>query len=171
LLESADKTYIENAERRYIAFAKRMKFNLTNATSGGQGIQEYKHKPETIERLRKLNSGKNNPQWGKTPSKETRAKQRKALKGKPRPRPKDYKGWKRRISKNHADVSGKNNPMFGKPAPTRKRTIQYDLNGNKIAEFASATAAAKAINLSRVTISNCASGYSSTAGGFVWKYE
>lgn len=148
-----------------------MDFNLTNATSGGQGMWGYKHKPESIERLRKLNTGKNNPRWGKSPSKETREKQRKALKGKPRPRPKDYEGWKRKISKNHANVSGKNNPMFNKPVPTRKKTIQYDLNGNKIAEFASATAAAKVIGLSRARISHCASGCSPKAGGFLWKYE
>lgn len=171
LLESAEKSNIEAAERQYISFAKRLGFNLTNSTSGGQGMLDYQHKPETIKRLRRLNSGKGNPNWNKSPSEETRAKQRKALKGKPRPRPKDYEGWRRRISENHADVSGANNPMYNKPSPTRKKIAQYTLEGVKIAEYPSATAAARAIGLSRVTVSNCASGRSPSAGGFKWIYD
>lgn len=158
-------------EIKYISWCRQIGIKLCNNTDGGDGGTGRRLSQTQKEHLRKVNTGKNNPQWGKTPSEKTREKQRAALKGKSRPRAQNYNLWKRRISENHADVSGEKNPMFGKPAPTRKKTIQYDLHNNKIAEFPSATAAAKAIGLARVTISLCASGKIPTAGGFAWKYE
>lgn len=52
-----------------------------------------------------------------------------------------------------------------------KAVIQYDLEGNKIAEFESCAAAAKATGGSSDGISLVARGKQRTSGGFIWKFK
>ncbi len=49
--------------------------------------------------------------------------------------------------------------------------LQYDLSGNFIKEYKSATEAAKLLNIRNVPISNCLRGRSKTSYGFIWKYK
>ena len=51
-----------------------------------------------------------------------------------------------------------------------RRVSQYDLLGNKLAEYASLTAASKITNIEADAISHCCRGVSKTSGGYVWKY-
>ena len=57
-----------------------------------------------------------------------------------------------------------------KPAPGNRRIGQYDDEMNLIAEYDSATLAAKAVGSNRTSIRNCANGKQKHAGGFVWRY-
>lgn len=53
-----------------------------NLATGGKVNRGWKHSDETKEKMRLNNLGENNPNYGKSPSKETREKISKALKGK-----------------------------------------------------------------------------------------
>ena len=57
-----------------------------------------------------------------------------------------------------------------KPAPGNRRIGQYDDEMNLIAEYDSATVAAKAVGSNRTSIRNCANGKQKHAGGFIWRY-
>ncbi len=57
-----------------------------------------------------------------------------------------------------------------KPAPGNRRIGQYDDQMNLIAEYDSATVAAKAVGSNRTSIRDCANGKQKHAGGYVWRY-
>ena len=57
-----------------------------------------------------------------------------------------------------------------KPAPGNRRIGQYDDQMNLIAEYDSATIAAKAVGSNRTSIRDCANGKQKHAGGYVWRY-
>jgi hypothetical protein len=48
---------------------------------------------------------------------------------------------------------------------------QYDLEGNFIKEWQSATIAAKEINLHPTSIRHCVQGKTKTSGGYIWKAQ
>jgi hypothetical protein len=52
-----------------------------------------------------------------------------------------------------------------------KPIYQYDLNGNFIKEWRSATIAAKELNTFQSTINNALTNYAKTALGYMWKYD
>lgn len=68
--------------------------NGYNCESGG--LTNKEHSQETIERLRQLNLGKNNPNYGKTMSKETRLKLSQSHKNIPH-----SKEWTEKVAKAH----------------------------------------------------------------------
>ena len=57
-----------------------------------------------------------------------------------------------------------------KAAPGNRRIGQYDDDMNLIAEYDSATLAAKAVGSNRTSIRDCANGKQKHAGGFIWRY-
>ena len=61
---------------------------------------------------------------------------------------------------------------YKRPYKTRKGkiTLQYDLNGNLIKEWANAKTASKELNLDHVSITRCCTGKQLTSQGFIWKY-
>lgn len=62
-------------------------------------------------------------------------------------------------------------PYRAKYQDTRKKIKQYDLQGNFIAEYESASAAARAINGYQGSISSACKGYQKSACGYLWRYE
>jgi group I intron endonuclease len=52
-----------------------------------------------------------------------------------------------------------------------KRVIQYSLGGERIAAFDSVGCASRTLGIGYSSITQCARGCSTRAGGFVWKYE
>ena len=52
-----------------------------------------------------------------------------------------------------------------------RKTIQYDLQGNFIKEWESATEAANQLNIHVSNISKCCSGELKKTGGYVWQYK
>lgn len=180
-------------EKKYISWAKRIGFSIVNQIDGGTGHRGLvsegtrlklsqagrgrRVRPDVIEKLREANRGFNNPQFGKSPSRETRAKQRKALVGKKNPGlldPIKKEIWRKNITDNHADVSGVKNPMYGKSgalAPTSKKVEQRSLDGNLLAVFGSAREASRATGVPNANISRCARGLQETSNGFIWRYS
>ena len=57
-----------------------------------------------------------------------------------------------------------------KAAPGSRRIGQYDDDMNLIAEYDSATLAAKAVGSNRTSIRDCANGKQKHAGEFIWRY-
>ena len=57
-----------------------------------------------------------------------------------------------------------------KAAPGSRRIGQYDDDMNLIAEYDSATLAAKAVGSNRTSIRDCANGKQKHAGGYIWRY-
>lgn len=52
-----------------------------------------------------------------------------------------------------------------------KPIIQYDLQGNFIAEYPSVCEAARKLTIHKGNISECCIGQRKTAGGYKWKYK
>lgn len=52
-----------------------------------------------------------------------------------------------------------------------KAVIQYDIHGNKIAEFESIKLAAKHVGISHSSISECCNGITKTPKNYIWKFK
>lgn len=53
----------------------------------------------------------------------------------------------------------------------KKAVLQYDLNGNFLKEWASASDVQKKLGYKRTNITNCCNGKQKTSNGFVWRYK
>ena len=53
----------------------------------------------------------------------------------------------------------------------KNKTIQFDIDGNRLNEFNSCKEAGEYIGTSRANINHCCTGKRKTAKGYVWKYE
>lgn len=51
-----------------------------------------------------------------------------------------------------------------------KKVVQYDLNGNMVAEYSSIIEASIINNLSKNAVGNCVRGYTLTTNGYFWRY-
>lgn len=176
LLSFATEAEAQEAEKKYIAWCKQMNWKLVNATEGGEGTQGYKHSETTKSKLRELNSGSKNPQFGKSPSEETRAKQRESLLGKPNPGlldPIKKAQWQANVKAGHSDVSGERNPMFGTTGARNaksKLVIQLNMAGEKLRVFDGLRDAERQTSIRSGAISLCCNEKRQTAGGFRWKF-
>lgn len=65
--------------------------------------------------------------------------------------------------------SAKRNGFKGRPP--KKPVLQYDINGNFIAEYDGVIEAGKKCNIWRGGISSVLHGKQKTAGGYIWKYK
>ena len=134
-----------------------------NISSGGESksgttISEYQKK-----RISEASKGK-------TVSPETREKLSKA----------SYKTWSNPEYVEHMREinTGKKNPQYGKRQSDKERMmrgakpiLQYDLDGNFIAEHISCHFASEKTNISRDVISKCCKGIYKRGKGYVWKYK
>lgn len=107
---------------------------------------------------------------GRIVSKETREKLARASK----------KTWENEEHKNHMSEinKGAKNPQFGKVMTTEEKLqrgarpiLQFDQEGNQIAEFISGHSASEATGIARDSISKCCKGIFKQAGGFIWRYK
>lgn len=143
-----------------------------NLTDGGDGWLGYHHSDATKEKLSLLNSGENNPMYGKHLSEEAKQKL-------------------------HEQNLGELNPMFGKthseeakqkisqknkkPKPegfgdkirkARSKPIeQYDKEGNLIACYESSKQAGAALSYDNSSITKCCNGKLAHYKGYIWKYK
>lgn len=65
---------------------------------------------------------------------------------------------------------GIDNYHYGKPSKRRKKVYQYDLQGNFIKEWDSASDIWKKTKISQGNVSSCCRGERKTAGGYEWSY-
>ena len=69
---------------------------------------------------------------------------------------------------------GENNPLygkFGKYNPKSKAVVQYDLQGNLIAEFEGLRDAERQSGIWNQSIAACCKGKQKTAGGYIFRYK
>jgi hypothetical protein len=164
LYESDDYEFIKQKEIEFICLYGRLNKNtgcLANMTDGGDGFIGYVPSKEIIEIFVKRITGRKqskseiekriNSRKGYTHSEETKIKISKSHKGK-------------KVSKEHIEKLHK-----GQILAQSKPIDQYDLNGNFIKSWQSATVAAKEIGLHPTTIRNCVKCKIKTAGGYIWK--
>ena len=164
LFESDDYEFIKQKEIEFIKLYGRINRNtgcLANMTDGGDGFIGYIPSKEKIENFKKL-------MVGRKQSEETKKKRLESRKGYIHSEEtklkisNSHKGKK--TSKEHLEKLWK-----GQILANSKPILQYDLDGNFIKEWQSATVAAKEINLHPTSIRHCVQGKTKTSGGYVWK--
>ena len=140
ILEIVDSKNCYEKEKEWIRFYGRE--NLTNDTDGGEGVCNLS--PEGKDKI----TGKNNHNFGKTPTEET----------------------KRKMSENHADYSGENHPLFGKSRPiTTREKISLTITGTQRKNEYIGLTYRKKENSWQVRISYC--GARINLGYFIYKVE
>lgn len=164
-------------EKQYIAWSKKMGFQLTNHTKGGNNCKPYRAtSEETREKLRKANLGPNNPMWGHIPSKESRERQSHIMKGRV---PEHYKDPVRKakaiakMKQNLPDRNGKNNANWGnrgKRSRLSKTLLQLDLEGNTVATYQGLHEAARQLGFNERCIRRVITGERKKYKGFKWRY-
>lgn len=103
------------------------------------------HSAETIAKLSTAKKGKNNPNYGKQHSEETRMKISECLKG---------------ITRSEETRAKISIPV-----------LQYDKQGNFIAEYYGAKEAERQTGIDFSNITKCCRGKYKSAGGYIWKYK
>jgi hypothetical protein len=164
LFESNNYEFIKEKEKEFISLYGRINTNtgtLANMTNGGDGFIGYILSKENIENRRKRMIGKkqcvsqiqkrNKSRKGYVHSEETKLKMSNSHKGK-------------KTDKEHLLKLQK-----GQILANSKPILQYDLEGNFIKKWQSATVAAKKINLHPTSIRHCVQGKTKTSGGYIWK--
>jgi hypothetical protein len=164
LFESNDYEFIKQKEREFIKLYGRINNKtgcLANLTDGGDGTIGYIPSKQQVEEHRLYMIGRKQSEEtiqkrfksreGYKHSEETRSKISNSHKGK-------------KPSKEHLEKLYK-----GQLLANSKPIIQYDLDGNFIKEWQSATVAAAEICLHPTSIRHCVQGKTKTSGGFIWK--
>ena len=131
-----------------------------NETKGGEGTSGYKHTEQTIQHLRNINIGENNPIYGKQASAETKQKMSLSHRGKHTGGWKQTEEAKRKIG--DAERGAQN--------PRAKRVRQYDLCGRFVAEYSTLTEAAIAVCGYNQHIAHCCKGSRKQHRGYIWRY-
>ncbi len=128
-----------------------------NMKDGGDCARGWKHsekaKRKMSETKSKMYLGENNPFFGKTHSKETKEKIRKAKIGK-------------KLSKAHREKISKSN----KSHLRGKKVVQLDLEGNEIRRHKSVSESAKNIEVNISTMFKHLKGKNKTCKGYVFRY-
>ena len=164
LFESDDYEFIKQKEIEFIKLYGRINRNtgcLANMTDGGDGFIGYVPSREKIEEHRKKMFGRVQSES----EKQKRVESRKGYRHSEETRKKianSHKGKK--VSKDHIEKLHK-----GQILANSKPIEQYDLEGNFIKNWQSATIAAKELNLHPTSIRHCVQGKTKTSGGYVWK--
>jgi len=166
---------ILNEKERYYITTLKPPYNTAPGGLGHTGIQWTE---ERRIRFKELMSGKNNPNFGKPLSDETKNKLRDVLKGRVIPeevRRKTSQTMKG-IPKSEETRKRMSDSQMGRVIPKGKdskkaiRVNQYDTEGNFIKSFGSVTDAANEIGCQISGISFCLKGRIKTSAGFLWKY-
>jgi len=163
LIESDNYEFIKEKEKEFIKLYGRINNEtgiLANMTDGGDGVLGYKVSKETREKMSKIAKGRKL-------SEETIVKIVEARKGykhsEETKRKISNKKLGKSLSKEHKDKLFK-----GRDKHTNKPILQYDLEGNFIREWESATIASKVLNFNRNCIRMCVRGERKHHNNFIW---
>lgn len=143
-----------------------------NLTDGGDGWLGYHHSDVTKEKLSLLNSGENNPMYGKCHSEDAKQKLREQNIGENNPMfgRKHSEETKQQISQKNKKPKPEG---FGdKVRKARSKPIeQYDKEGNLIASYESSKQAGVILGYDNSSITKCCNGKLSHYKGYIWKYK
>ena len=134
------------------------KFNSTNPNNGYNSRTGGANSKLSEQTRQKISQSRK----GQTPSKETKDKISKALRGKNNP----WFGKKlpKEVCQKLSDaMKGINNPRC-------KKILQYDTNKNLIAIWDCMAQASEELNITQSNITKCCKGQRKSAGGFIWEY-
>lgn len=146
-----------------------------NCTDGGDGTIGWHPSEETKRKIgekakERLSDPTKHPWFGKNHSDKSKYKMSKIRKG----RPAHNKGApmseesRKKMSESHKGINvGKSNPNYGHG----KAVIQFDKNGNIIAEYKTAAEASRIIGINLGNIVDCCNGKTKTAFGYQWIYK
>jgi predicted GIY-YIG superfamily endonuclease len=166
-VNTSDKKYWESY---WIEQFKQWGFNLINKNSGGGGPLF-----QTLEAKEKYKNWRKDkkPMLGKKQSKETIKRKSDALKGKPKPEGFGDMMRKVRLGIPKPEGTGEkiSKALTGIPSKKAKTVIQYDLEGNFIAQYSNTLLAASMTNSNSSTISKVCRGIFSQTNGYKWKYK
>lgn len=143
-----------------------------NLTDGGDGWLGYHHSDATKEKLSLLNSGENNPMYGKHLSEEAKQKLREQNLGELNPM--FGKAHSEEAKQKISQKNKKSKPEgFGdKIRKARSKPIeQYDKEGNLIACYESSKQAGTVLNYDNSSITKCCNGKLAHYKGYIWKYK
>lgn len=164
LIESDDYEFIKQKEIEFIKLYGRINKDtgcLANMTDGGDGLINFI-------RTKEWSKKRSLSMTGKIQSAETIEKRKNSRKGY-----KHSEETKRKIANSHKGkkVSREHIEKLhkGQILANSKPIVQYDLEGNFIKEWQSATVAAKEIGLHPTSIRHCVQGKTNTSGGYIWK--
>jgi len=166
LFESDDYKFIKQKEIEFIELYGRINRNagcLANMTDGGDGFIGYVPSKEKIEIHRKKMTGRIQSEF----EKQKRIESKKGYKHSEETKIKIANSHKGKIvSRDHIEKLHK-----GQILANSKPIEQYDLEGNFIRSWQSATVAAKEIGLHPTSIRHCVQGKTKTSGGYIWKTQ
>lgn len=124
-----------------------------------------KHSEKSLQKMREINLGPNNPMYGKILSKEHKIKMSISLTGRnvsndTRKKMSEWqKGEKHRLF-----------GVFGKDNLKSKPIKQFDLNGNYLRDWSCAHEVQLLHNFNKKNINRCCNGSRKSAYGFIWRY-
>lgn len=133
--------------------------NGYNDTKGGSGSLEYSPSDEIREKLSLSHRGFKH-------SKESINKMKIAFKN----RSQEVESYRKKRLKEHLSSLTEEDIMT-RASKCKKPIIQYNLDGEFIREWESATDAASFYNINKVNITKCCLGKNKTSNGYIWKYK
>ena len=133
-----------------------------NISEGGQ--VGYHLTDEHKAKIGKANSGKNNGMYGHQYTEED--KQRLANYWLGRKHTAESKKKMSDYAKAHPEIKSHKLDSH----PMARAIVQFDINGNYIKRYGTASEASEAVGAQRSGICMCAKGKQKTAGGYIWKY-
>jgi len=150
---------------------------LTNFTNGGEGTSGYKHSKEAKLKIGIASKGRIPYMKGKKHSEETKKKIGEYNKGK--------KLTEEQIYFLKTSRLGSGNPMYGKTqseetcnkrresmiGKNSKKVLQYNIEGEFLKEWISASEASKELNIPPSTINAVCRGERNHSGGFLWMFK
>lgn len=172
-LDSCEDYLSEQIEKYWISQFISWGFNLTNLTSGGEGIKGYKHTEETIKKIAKAGVGRKPKQSSidalVSYNKSGRSKiHRKKLSNNRIGKSPVNKGIPMSIEQKEKLSKIKK----GKPTTWKYiKVVQYSLDNTFVKEWDSATIAAKELNLNRANLVACLKKRRIKCGNYIWKYK
>lgn len=135
-------TKVNILEKMWISYYKKHNYKVYNLTDGGDGSVGYKHTEESKQKMSIKRRGEGNVMYGKKHTDETKKK-----------------------------MSDKSKLRTGILSGRHKEVLQFDKNGNFIAEFVSVLQASKAVGCSPRNIAHVCNGEQKTAKRYKWMYK
>lgn len=164
-------------EKYWIDQIKSWGFKLTNQTSGGEGLSGYKHRDDSISKMKQKFI--ENPNYNKCLNKDIiiskeELYQKYILENLSMPKLSKLFGCSeatifRNLKENN--ISKDKDVWRDQLSTNQKVVLQYDLSGNFIREFDSVISISDEYGYNSGNIASCCRGVAISANGYIWRYK